>query len=103
QVQRQPQAIAVQAGALSLSYQALNRQANRVAHQLLAQGLQPEDRVALLLERGPELIIGMLGPLKAGGAYVPLDPNYPVGRLAHIVTDSVPKVLLSKAERLGSL
>ncbi|MBX8531240.1 amino acid adenylation domain-containing protein [Pseudomonas cichorii] len=103
QVQRQPEAIAVQAGALSLSYQALNRQANRVAHQLLAQGLQPEDRVALLLERGPELIIGMLGTLKAGGAYVPLDPNYPVERLAHIVTDSVPKVLLSKAERLDSL
>ncbi|MBX8513358.1 amino acid adenylation domain-containing protein [Pseudomonas cichorii] len=103
QVQRQPEAIAVQVGALSLSYQALNRQANRVAHQLLAQGLQPEDRVALLLERGPELIIGMLGTLKAGGAYVPLDPNYPVERLAHIVTDSVPKVLLSKAERLDSL
>ncbi|GFM76939.1 non-ribosomal peptide synthetase [Pseudomonas cichorii] len=103
QVQRQPEAIAVQAGELSLSYQVLNRQANHVAHQLLAQGLQPDDRVALLQERGPELIIGMLGILKAGGAYVPLDPNYPTERLAHIVTDSAPKVLLSKAELLDSL
>ncbi|MDO7929211.1 amino acid adenylation domain-containing protein [Pseudomonas sp. KFB-139] len=103
QVLRQPEAIAVRDRERNLSYQELNRQANLVAHQLLAQGLQPDDRVALLLERGPELIIGMLGILKAGGAYVPLDPDYPAERLAHIATDSAPKVLLSRAGRLDSL
>ncbi|WP_269078843.1 non-ribosomal peptide synthetase [Pseudomonas syringae] len=103
QVLQRPEAIAVQVDGLSLSYRELNRQANRMAHQLLAQGIQPNDRVALLMERGPALVIGMLATLKAGGAYVPLDPNYPTDRLQHIVTDSAPKVLLSQGKMPGSL
>ncbi|MCI3945700.1 non-ribosomal peptide synthetase [Pseudomonas syringae] len=103
QVQQQPETLAVQSEGLNLTYLELNRQANRVAHQLLALGIQANDRVALLTERGPELLIGMLAILKAGGAYVPLDPNYPAERLQHMLIDSAPKVLLSQGDLPESL
>ncbi|WP_152979107.1 condensation domain-containing protein, partial [Pseudomonas corrugata] len=67
-VQARPQAIAVQADEVSLSYAELNTRANRIAHRLIAAGLRPDERVALLVERSPEMIIGILAILKAGGA-----------------------------------
>ncbi|WP_207291188.1 non-ribosomal peptide synthetase [Pseudomonas sp. FW300-N2C3] len=104
--QAQPQAIAVQAEGTRLSYAELNARANRIAHRLIAAGLRPDERVALLVERSPEMIIGILAILKAGGAYVPLDPNYPQDRLQHMLSDSSPRVLLSQgllAEQLPPL
>lgn len=92
-----PSASAVQADGISLSYAQLNARANRIAHRLIAAGLRPDERVALLVERSPEMIIGILAILKAGGAYVPLDPNYPQDRLQHMLSDSAPRVLLSQA------
>jgi len=81
----------------SLSYAELNARANRLAHRLIALGVRPDQRVALLLERGPQLIVAMLATLKAGGAYVPLDPQYPSERLAFMLDDSRPKVVLTQA------
>ena len=72
----------------SISYGELNRRANRLAHHLRALGVGPEIRVCLLLERSPEMIVGMLAILKAGGVYVPLDPTYPAERLAFLLDDS---------------
>ena len=72
----------------SISYDELNRRANRLAHHLRALGVGPEIRVCLLLERSPEMIVGMLAILKAGGVYVPLDPTYPAERLAFLLDDS---------------
>ncbi|SDU54479.1 non-ribosomal peptide synthetase [Pseudomonas mediterranea] len=95
-VQKRPQAIAVQAEGISLSYAELNTRANRIAHRLIAAGLRPDERVALLVERSPEMIVGILAILKAGGAYVPLDPNYPQDRLQHMLDDSTPRVLLTQ-------
>ncbi|WP_422775841.1 amino acid adenylation domain-containing protein [Pseudomonas mediterranea] len=95
-VQKRPQAIAVQAEEVSLSYAELNTRANRIAHRLIAAGLRPDERVALLVERSPEMIVGILAILKAGGAYVPLDPNYPQDRLQHMLDDSTPRVLLTQ-------
>ncbi|WP_164705678.1 AMP-binding protein, partial [Pseudomonas viridiflava] len=65
----------------SLSYAELNTQANRLAHYLREQGVGPDVRVAVCIERSLELPVALLAVLKAGGAYVPLDPDYPVGRL----------------------
>ncbi|MET1077653.1 MAG: amino acid adenylation domain-containing protein [Pseudomonas sp.] len=95
QVRRAPDAVALSQAGQGLSYAALNSQANRLAHHLRALGVGPDVRVALCLERSPELLIGLLAVLKAGGAYVPLDPEYPLQRLRHMLLDSAPRVLLT--------
>ncbi|WP_032705415.1 AMP-binding protein, partial [Pseudomonas syringae] len=79
-----------------LSYGELNARANQVAHRLLSLGVRPDDRVAICVERGPAMIIGLLGILKAGAGYVPLDPAYPLERLAYTLGDSAPVALLSQ-------
>ncbi|MCF5332404.1 syringopeptin non-ribosomal peptide synthetase SypA, partial [Pseudomonas syringae] len=80
----------------TLSYGELNARANQVAHRLLALGVRPDDRVAICVERGPAMIIGLLGILKSGAGYVPLDPAYPLERLAYTLGDSAPVALLSQ-------
>lgn len=100
---RIPDTAAVVDGPRILTYAALNRTAGRLAAQLRARGLAAEDRVGLLLERGMEMILGMLATLKAGAAYVPLDPRYPDERLTWMLADADPRLLLtlpSTAERL---
>ncbi len=79
---------------MTLSYEELNARANRLAHYLRGEGVQPDTRVGLCAERGPEMVIGVLAVLKAGGAYVPLDPDYPSQRLGYLLSDSAPVLLL---------
>ena len=95
QVTRSPNAIAVAHGTQLLSYAALNAQSNQLAHYLIDLGVRPDDRVAICVERGISMVVGILAILKAGGAYVSLDPNYPADRLAYIVDDCQPVVLLT--------
>jgi amino acid adenylation domain-containing protein len=95
-VERTPGATAVRFGDERLSYAALNARANRLAHDLRARGVGPETRVAICLERGPEMVAAVLAVLKAGGAYVPLDPAYPVDRLQYMLADSAPAVVLTQ-------
>ncbi|TCK33796.1 amino acid adenylation domain-containing protein [Paraburkholderia sp. BL8N3] len=102
-VRQTPMSIAAIHGDQSLSYDALNRRANRVAHALLERGVRADQRVAICVERGLDMIVGLLGILKAGAAYVPLDPAYPAARLEHILTDSTPDALLTRQELAGSL
>ncbi|MBV8466974.1 MAG: amino acid adenylation domain-containing protein, partial [Burkholderiales bacterium] len=90
-----PDATALLFESTQLSYDALNRRANQVAHRLIAMGVQPDDRVALCAERGIDTIVGLLGILKAGGAYLPLDPSYPVNRLAYMLADSAPVAIVT--------
>ena len=79
-----------------LSYGELNERANRLAHRLRRIGVGPEQRVAILMERQPELIVSLLAILKAGGAYLPLDPEYPQERLAFMLADADVRVLLTQ-------
>jgi arthrofactin-type cyclic lipopeptide synthetase B len=97
QVERQPHAIALQQGALSLTYQQLNQRANQLAHHLLTLGVQPDDRVAICCRRGPQMLIGLLGILKAGAGYVPVDPAYPAERIAYLLQDSAPVAVLAES------
>ncbi|MDU8419738.1 AMP-binding protein, partial [Pseudomonas syringae] len=97
QVRTQPDAIAVAFHGQRLSYADLNRQANRLAHHLIGLGISPDDRVAICVERGVEMVVGLLGVLKAGAAYVPLDPAYPAERLAYMIEDSTPSALLTQS------
>jgi amino acid adenylation domain-containing protein len=96
QVEQSPEATAVIYGEVQLSYGELNRRANQLAHYLRQLGIQPDDRVALCVERSPVMIVALLAVLKAGGAYVPLDPAYPVERLRFMLEDSTPLVLLTQ-------
>ncbi|NHZ33325.1 non-ribosomal peptide synthetase [Massilia rubra] len=102
QVKAQPDAIALRYEGLdrfeSLSYDALNRRANRLAHCLIAHGVKADDRVALCMARGPDLVVAMLAILKAGAGYVPLDPAYPEQRLAWMLDDSAPSALVTDAD-----
>lgn len=97
QVARTPCSVALQYADSTLTYAELNQRANVLAHRLIAMGVQPEARVALCLERGIEMVVAILAVLKAGGAYVPLDPAYPLERLAYLVADSAPLVLLTES------
>ncbi len=103
QVARTPDAVALVFGQTALTYRELNRRANRLAHCLRALGVGPDALVALLLERGPELIIGILGIHKAGGAYVSLDPGYPAERLRFLLADSQPVLLLTHSQLRATL
>ncbi|HEV3050635.1 MAG TPA: amino acid adenylation domain-containing protein, partial [Longimicrobium sp.] len=97
QAERTPDAVALRHAGGSLTYRELEERANRLARHLRGLGVGPDARVGLCLERGPELMIGVLGILKAGGAYVPLDPAYPAERLAYMLKDSAARVLLTQA------
>jgi nonribosomal peptide synthetase DhbF len=89
QVARTPEATAVVQGERSLTYQELNRKANRLAHYLIAQGAGPETLVGIALERSPEVVMGILAAWKSGAAYLPLDPEYPRARLQQMLEDAV--------------
>ncbi|WP_230579561.1 non-ribosomal peptide synthetase, partial [Xenorhabdus bovienii] len=103
QAAHSPDATAVVFEDQTLSYGELNRRANRLAHHLIALGVRPDDRVAICVERSPELVVGLLAILKAGGAYVPLDPTYPAERLAHMLNDAAPVVLLTQTTWVDTL
>ncbi|BAI74310.1 enterobactin synthetase component F (plasmid) [Azospirillum sp. B510] len=78
-----------------LTYADLDRRANRLAHWLIAAGCRPDDRVALCLERSPELVVAILAALKAGCAWLPLDPEHPPQRLAAMVADGGARLILA--------
>ncbi len=96
QVKRTPDKIAVSFENKQLTYQELNKRANKVARYLQKAKVLPEILVGICLERSLDLIVGLLGILKAGGAYVPLDPAYPYDRLAFMLQDLQLPVVLTE-------
>ncbi|WP_163998551.1 non-ribosomal peptide synthase/polyketide synthase [Pyxidicoccus caerfyrddinensis] len=103
QVQRTPDALALQMGDTSFTYRQLEERANQLAWHLRSFGVGPEVLVGLCLERSPELVISMLAILKAGGAWLPLDPSYPTERLAFMLRDARPPVLLTQEKLADEL
>lgn len=89
--------IAINDGQTSLSFDELNHRANHVAHALIENGVEIEDRVGICLGRTTDLVVALLGVLKAGACYVPLDPEYPSDRLNYMLKDSDAKVVLTHA------
>ena len=94
-VDMDPDAVAVVAGDQRITYGQLDRRANRLAHRLRSLGVGPEVTVGLCIDRSVEMLVGILGIHKAGGAYVPLDPDYPLARLAEMLTSAAPLVLVA--------
>lgn len=96
QVERTPEAVAVDFEGKQLTYRELNRRANQIARRLRRIGVGPDVPVGLLLERSLTMVVGLWAVLKAGGAYVPLDPAYPKARLSFMLEDSGAPVLLTQ-------
>jgi len=97
QVERTPDAIAVQQEKRALSYRELNSRANQLAHYLRKRGAGPDTPVGICLHSSPDMMVALLAVLKAGAACLPLDPKYPQERLAYMVEDSGMQVLIADA------
>ncbi|WP_405912206.1 non-ribosomal peptide synthase/polyketide synthase [Streptomyces sp. NBC_00963] len=102
QVRADPDATALTDGEATLTYGQVNARANRLAHVLIERGVRPEDLVALALPRSAELVVSVLAVLKAGAAYVPVDPEYPAARIAYLLQDTQPSLLVTTS-RIGEL
>ena len=100
---RAPGALAVESESGLVSYGELNDRANRLAHHLRGLGVGPDVLVGLCVERGVEMMVGILGIVKAGGAYVPLDPEYPAERLSFMLEDAEAPVMVTQAGVLERL
>ena len=94
QVVRAPERVAVVFEDESVSYGELNARANRLARYLIAQGVRPEQLVAVSLERSVNLVVAVLAVLKAGAAYVPIDPDCPAERVTFMLEDAAPTFVL---------
>ncbi|WP_369392749.1 amino acid adenylation domain-containing protein [Streptomyces sp. CG1] len=103
QVGRSPDAVAVVFEGERVSYAELNARANRLARVLVGRGVGPECLVAVALPRSVDLVVALLAVLKAGGAYVPVDPGYPADRIAYMLGDAAPTVLLTTGETAAVL
>jgi amino acid adenylation domain-containing protein len=101
QVERTPDAIALEFEDEQITYRELNRKANQLAHYLVSLGIGPEKLVGICVERSIEMIVGLLGILKAGAAYVPLDPAYPKERLRFMMNDAQVSALLTEEKLIA--
>ncbi|HEY2947229.1 MAG TPA: amino acid adenylation domain-containing protein [Micromonosporaceae bacterium] len=101
QAARGPDAVAVVDNATALTYAQLNGGANRLARALIERGAGPESLVALVLPRSADLVVALLAVLKAGAAYVPIDPDYPAERIAYLLGDARPAVVVACVETAG--
>ncbi|WP_437033688.1 amino acid adenylation domain-containing protein [Streptomyces sp. enrichment culture] len=103
QAARTPHAPALRHAGTVLSYAELNARANRLARHLVAAGAGTEDLVGLALPRTPDLVVAVLAVLKAGAAHLPLDPDHPAARIALMLDDAAPALVLTTRETAGAL
>jgi amino acid adenylation domain-containing protein len=100
QVERTPDRTALVAGDATLTFAELDDRADRLARWLVERGAGPDRYVALVLPRTSDAVVALLAVLKAGAAYVPIDPDYPARRVATIIADSRPVVVLEELPAL---
>lgn len=103
QAAKTPNAIAAIHGDETISFKALQRKANQLAHHLQTLGVGHETLVGVCMERSIDLFVVVLGINKAGGCYVPLDPIYPRERLGYMIEDAGPSIILAQQKQLEKL
>ncbi|HTG34125.1 MAG TPA: amino acid adenylation domain-containing protein [Thermoanaerobaculia bacterium] len=103
QAAARPDAVAVSWEAGEMSYGELDRRSDEIARHLRRLGVATDARVALVVERSPEMVAALLGILKAGGGYLPLDPSYPRERLALLLADAAPAAVVGPRHLLAAL
>jgi amino acid adenylation domain-containing protein len=103
QARKTPEALALVMGDRHLTYRELDTRADQMARHLQQLGVRADTLVAVCVDRCPEMVVALLAILKAGGAYVPLDPEYPEDRLAYMLEDARPTVLVTQSHWLKSL
>ncbi|WBL19053.1 non-ribosomal peptide synthetase [Citricoccus sp. NR2] len=99
QVSLHPHRPAVSGADGGLTYEQLDRESNRVARYLIDLGVGPESIVAIMLPRGVDALVAILGVIKAGGAYLPVDPEYPLERIDYILNDACPSFVVASSSR----
>ncbi|WP_020384972.1 non-ribosomal peptide synthetase [Kribbella catacumbae] len=97
QVRRTPEAVAIRYEDTELTYAELNRRANQFAHHLIGEGVGPEQVVGLALPRSLDLLVAMYAIVKTGAAYLPIDLGYPSERIAFILEDADPALVVTSA------
>ncbi|WP_455770095.1 amino acid adenylation domain-containing protein, partial [Streptomyces canus] len=103
QVELTPEAAAVVSDSVELTYAQLDARANRLARFLVGEGVGPESVVAVVQERGIDLVVSLLAVLKAGGAYLPVDPRYPAQRIAFLLKDADAAMALASSTSVTAL
>lgn len=103
QARRTPDAIAVVADSIRLTYRELDARADRLARRLQRMGIGPASLVGIFMERSAEMVVGMLAVLKAGAAYVPVDPTYPAERIEFMLADGPIPLVLAQSRLVESL
>ncbi len=103
QVNKTPNAIALQFADESLTYRELNEQSNKLAHFLKQKEVADEMLIGICIERSVEMMVSILGILKAGGAYVPIDPDYPLERIKYMLEDTGVSIIISSKNTKPSL
>jgi len=91
-----PEATAIISDNDEISYRELDESSNRLANYLIKKGIRSGDLMCICMERSPDMVISILGVLKSGAAYVPVDPNYPADRIAHMISNSGSKYILTQ-------
>ena len=99
----QPEHEALVACDATYTYSEMDNLTNRIANGLRRRGVNPGDRVALLLPRTSRLILSLFGVMKAGAAYIPCDPDYPADRVKLILEDSEARYIITTADRLDAV
>jgi amino acid adenylation domain-containing protein len=100
---RSPSAPAVHDAAGTLTYDDLNRRSAALAAHLRRRGIGPGDRVVVMLDRSAEVVVALLAVAKVGAAYVPIDPRYPPERIAFVLEDAAPKLVLTQSRLRGAI
>ena len=103
QVCRTPDLMALSSGGRQLTYGELNRRANQLAHYLRATGLQRGEFAGVAVDRSLDSIIALLAIVKAGGAYLPLDTTFPRERLALMIADARPRIVVTELQHATAL